>query len=342
MRFNLQSYKTVLIMLVAIAGLVACLVFTVARLLYVEADLRSEETHTNLWQITQAQFEATLASESLARAAAKDTFATPEQAPNFRFAILVSRLAVLLEGPQGELIERIGMMGTLKQRYLQITLAEPLFDQPLDPQTALQLRSQTRELAYELRDIANKVLLMSREDGARTRSMYLRAVFESLAFIVGIVITASFLLLRLFKGMQEARQAKRLLRQEQELSDLVINNISNQGIVIFDERLNCLLWNPGMEGLLGVRPDNTVGQSLESLDPLFAHSGITSALSQAVEGASSIREFEAVAGDGQERCLEVSCFPLSLGRAATWHRLRARRDRAVAGAQAGRTADSRS
>ncbi|KAB0266088.1 sensor histidine kinase [Microvirga brassicacearum] len=311
MRFKPQNYKAVFIMLVAIAGLVACLVFTVARLLYVEADLKSEDNQTNLWQITQAQFEATLVSESLARTAANDTFTTPEQEPNFRFAILISRLAVLLEGPHAELIERIGMMGSLKQHYLQITLAEPLLELPLDPQAALQLRAQTRELAYELRDIANKVLLMSREHGARTRSMYLRAVFESLAFIVGIVITASFLLLRLFKGMQEANQARRLLRQEQELSDLVINNISNQGIVIFDDRLNCLLWNPGMEELLGVRPDNTVGQNLQTLDPLFAHPGIVSALTQAVAGTSSIREYEAIA-DGQEKCLEVSCFPLTL------------------------------
>jgi PAS domain S-box-containing protein len=112
--------------------------------------------------------------------------------------------------------------------------------------------------------------------------------------------------------MQEANQAKRLLRQEQELSDLVINNISNQGIFIFDERLHCLLWNPGMEGLLGVRPDNTVGQSLETLDPLFGHQGVVSALAQAVEGASSIREYEAKAADGNDKCLEVSCFPLTL------------------------------
>ncbi|HVK90295.1 MAG TPA: PAS domain-containing protein, partial [Mycoplana sp.] len=312
MKRRLQNYRAVLIMLVAIAGLVACLVFTVARLLYVETDLRSDDGQTSLWQITQAQFEATLAAESLARAASGEPFSTREQEPAFRMAVLVSRLAALLEEPQAQLIDRIGMMGSLKQHYLQTSLAQPLLDGPLTAQSALQLRAQTRELAYELRDIANKVLLLSREHGAQTRSTYLRAVVESLAFILGIVVTASVLLLRLLKGMQEANQAKRLLRQEQELSDLVINNISNQGIVIFDERLHCLLWNPGMEGLLGVRPDNTVGQSLETLDPLFGHQGVVSALVRAVEGASSIREYEARAVDGLEKCLEVSCFPLTL------------------------------
>ena len=145
----------------------------------------------------------------------------------------------------------------------------------------MQLRSQTRDLAYDLRDIANQVLMLSREHGARTRSTYLRAVFESLAFILGIVVIASFLLLRLFKGMQEAKQAKRLLRQEQAISDLVINNISNQGIVIFDERLHCLLWNPGMESLLGVKPDSPSGEKLRRSG---SHSsimhGVVSALSR--------------------------------------------------------------
>lgn len=101
MKTKLQNYKAVLIMLVAIAGLVACLVFTVARLLYVETDLRSEDSQTSLWQITQAQFEATLAAESFARSAAGEAFSTPEQEPAFRMAILVSRIAVLLEGPRG-------------------------------------------------------------------------------------------------------------------------------------------------------------------------------------------------------------------------------------------------
>ena len=70
MKTKLQNYKAVLIMLLAIAGLVACLVFTVASLLYVESDLRSEDSQTSFWQITQAQFEATLTAESFAGSAA--------------------------------------------------------------------------------------------------------------------------------------------------------------------------------------------------------------------------------------------------------------------------------
>lgn len=310
MNANLKSYRTALVILVAIASMVACLVFTVARLLEVENDLRSEDTHTNLWQITQTQFEATLFAESLARFAARETFTDSEEAPDFRIAILVSRLAVLLDGPQGRLIEQFGQLGDLKRAYLQLTLAEPLVTGDLNPAVAMRLRAEARSLAQELRDIANKVMVLNREQGALKRSMYLRVVFEGIVFVVGIVLSASFLLLRLFKGVYEASQAKRLLRQEQELSDLVINNISNQGIVIFDEQLSCLLWNPGMETLLGLNADNTVGHRLQTLDPIFAKPEVRKGLTEALYGTSSTLENEGHSPQGQARCLEINCFPL--------------------------------
>ena len=312
MKLSLQSYRTSLITLVAIAGLVACLVFTIARLRNVGSDLQSEDTHTNLWQISQTQFEATLLAESLARKAGNEVFTDRRQEPDFRLSILISRLGVLLEGPQAAVVARVGMQGTLTQAYLHMSLAEPLLSGEVETQAALGLRAQAYSLAHDLRDAANRVLLLNREQAALTRSMYLRVVFEGLAFITGIVISAAFLLLRLFKGTREANQAKRLLRQEQELSDLVINNISNQGIVIFDEGLKCLLWNPGMEALLGLRPDSTVGQHLQDLDSLFNKPDIIKALTQAVQGESSVLEDDTPTSTGHERCLEINCFPLSM------------------------------
>jgi PAS domain S-box-containing protein len=142
--------------------------------------------------------------------------------------------------------------------------------------------------------------------------MYLRVVLKSLAFSVGILLSASFLFFRLFKGMQEAKQARRLLRQEQELSDLVINDISNQGIIIFDEAFKCLLWNPGMEGLLGVKPADAVGRNLQALTPIFGRPGIGEALSLAVQGVSSVHEDESILPSGEERCLEINCFPVTM------------------------------
>jgi PAS domain S-box-containing protein len=310
MKIKLRNYKAAVVTLAAIAVLAISLAFTVWRLLNVEQDLRTEDTHTNLWQISQTQFEASIFAEVLARTAAGETFADPEQAPAFRLAILISRLTVLLEGPQGKVIDRVGELESLKEAYLRLTHAEPLLEKGIDTQTATMLRVQARDLAYQLRDITNKVTLLVREEAMAKRSTYLRYVFESFAFIIGIAVSAAFLLVRLFKGMQETTQAKQLLKQEQELSDLVINNISDQGIVMFDAHLRCLLWNPGMEDLLNLKPDQAVGQHMQDLDPIFAREDVSNSLIRATEGMSSILENEASSPDGQERCLEINCFPV--------------------------------
>jgi PAS domain S-box-containing protein len=310
MRFSLNSYKGAVVTLMAIASLVVCLAFSVARLFEVERSLRTDGMHTNIWLVTQAQFEAAILAESLARKAANGTFSTPDQKPGFRANILISRLATLLEGPQGKIFEEIHLAGDLKQAYLQLTLAEPYLQGEVETQTASLLGEQARDLAFRLRSAANKIVALGREQAAAKRQDYLQVVFEGVAFLLGIVLSAAFLLVRLFKGVQEASQAKQLLKQEQELSDLVINNISNQGIIMFDSQLRCMLWNPGMEDLLNVKPDQALGQRMENLDPLFGKTEIVEALSRSTEGTSSILEHEAVTPEGNERCLEINSFPI--------------------------------
>ncbi len=312
MKLVLRNYKIAIVTFLAITSLVACLGFTVARLLDLEHDLRAEGMHANVWMVTQAQFEAAQFAESLTRTITSEGFSSEEQEPSFRAAILISRLAVLIEGPMGGTFREIGLLGDIKQHYLQLTLAEPLLNGPLDGQSAVLLRQQARDLAYDLRDASNQFLLFVRAQAALKRSEYMRVVFESFAFIIGIVLSAAFLIIRLFKGVQEASHAKQLLRQEQELSDLVINNISNQGIVMFDSTLQCLLWNPGMEGLLDIKAGQAIGLRMQDLDPLFDKPDVVQSLTQAIEGTSSIFEDEATLSGGQERCLEINCFPVSM------------------------------
>lgn len=312
MKLNLTNHKAGLVTLLAMAILAICLSFAVVRLFNIERDLRSEDTHTNLWMISQSQFEAALMGESLARYAGGENVTEYEQTPEFRLAILISRVSVLLEGPQAEIVNKIGLLGDIKSAYLQLTLAEPLIERKMSPEEARQLRAQVHDLGYILQNAANEVMLLNRAEASSKRAMYLQVVLESFAFLTGIVLSAAFLLLRLFRGVQEASRAKQLLQQEQELSDLVINNVSNQGIVMFDENLECLLWNPGMEGVLNVKPDLAVGRLMQDLDPLFAKGDVIRSLNLAVEGTSSVFEDELAGEEGQQRCLEINCFPVSM------------------------------
>ena len=166
-------------------------------------------------------------------------------------------------------MEILGVSADLKQAYLQLTMADAVLQDSIDGQAAMLMREQVRELAYKLRDAANRIVWLSREESVTKRSSYLQVVFESFAYLSGIVLCAAFLMVRLFKGVQEASQAKQLLKQEQELSDLVISNISNQGIVMFDGQLRCLLWNPGMEDLLDHQARSGGGPADAGSGPAF-------------------------------------------------------------------------
>jgi PAS domain S-box-containing protein len=310
MKLKLRNYNASLITLAAIGVLAISLAFTVWRLLAVGEDSPTGDSYSNLWEISQTQFEASVVAEALARTATGESFATPEETPGFRLAILIRRLSVLLEAEQKDLIGKVGALESLQESYRRLTDAEPLLTKAIDAQTAARLRVQVHDLANQLRGIANQAMLLSHEEKAEKRSLYLRYVFESFAFIIGIAISAAFLVMRLLKGMQETTQARQLLKQEQELSDLVINNISDLGIVMFDAELRCLLWNPGMEDLLNIKPDQAVGQHMQDLDPIFAQADAIDSLMRATKGMSSIFENETSSPDGQDRCLEINCFPV--------------------------------
>lgn len=310
MKLSLQNHKTALITLIAIVGLVASLAFNVARLLDIERDVRNETTYSSVWAMTQTQIDATLLAESLMRYAYKEAFATLEERPASRLPILIDRLGGLLEGPPAGTLDRIGMLGKLKENYLHFTLAVPLIETGLDTRSVLLLRDQAQDLARLMSEATNQVMILHRDDEASKRASYMRLVFQSTLFIIGIAISTAFLLVRLFKKINEARETRQLLLQEQKLSDLVINNISNQGIVIFDESLRCLLWNPGMEGLIGIKPEDAVGRGIQTLDPLFAKPDVANSLLGAVRGTNRIFEDASFLADGHERCLEINCLSL--------------------------------
>ena len=108
MKLKLRNYKASLITLAAIGVLAISLTFTVWRLLAVGEDSPIGDSYSNLWEISQTQFEASVVAEALARTATGESFASPEETPGFRLTILIRRLSVLLEGEQKDLIGRVG------------------------------------------------------------------------------------------------------------------------------------------------------------------------------------------------------------------------------------------
>ncbi|HEY8382504.1 MAG TPA: ATP-binding protein [Microvirga sp.] len=296
---------------VAAVSLIGCLVFAGVRLLQTDRALRRLQTSTDVWHVMQAQYEMALFSQSLARQAAGEVFATPEDAPPFRFDIMMSRIEFLMEGPQLRALQNLAPTDELVMLHRQVASAEQAIEAGLSPPEALSLAAQAIRLGDMLRGFANTQVHRNRVDNARNREYYLRIVYESMASVLGIIVSAGILAFRLWSGLRETKQAQTLLRQEQEFSELVID-LSNQGIVILDQTLTCLLWNPGMEALLEAKAENVVGRPVQSVLPIFRSPRIEAAMLQAMGGASSMVEDESLTPQLQLRCLEISCHPLRM------------------------------
>lgn len=309
MTLRLPSRSTV-VTLVAITSLIGCLVFASVRLLQADNTLRVR-TESTLWLVTQSQYEAMLFSKAMALAAAGEPADGGALAE--RHAILLSRVGMLLEGPQLRRLGEIADLSGVRRSYDLLLHAEAAIAAGPDRDAAAGLEAEATRLAAELRSVANRHLLAEREQAAAARDRYVRAIFEGMAAVAGIMVSAAALAWRLVEGSRETRRAESLLRQEQAFSDLVVN-LSNQGILILDESRICLLWNPGMKVLFGLEGEGAVGRPIDAALPLFRSAALDAALEAAGGGRSCTFEEEDAGSDGAHRCLEISCHPLSMSR----------------------------
>jgi PAS domain S-box-containing protein len=294
---------------VAIASLIGCLGFAAVRLYQADHALRSMDTESYVWFLSQGQYEAVRFAEASLRA---PRTAAPGERDELqeRYDIMMSRLAYFMEGKPLRKMEAIGFDGPIREQYETLTRAEPLIRASLSEGQLAGLNVTAMGAARILRDAANKAVAIGRQEASETRQNYLQVLLESIGSVTGILFGAAVLSWLLLKGMRDSQRTQRLLRQEQEFSDLVIS-LSNQGVVIFDTRLRCLLWNPGMEVLLGVHSHEVVGRALEAADPLFRSADVTGVVQRAVRGESALIEHEDITAE-RERCLEISCHPLRM------------------------------
>lgn len=301
--------RAVVVTLVAITSLVGCLAFAAVRLYQADQALRGMDTESYVWFLSQGQYEAVRFAEAVLRDSRDDRPEAKDEVQE-RYDIMVSRLALFNEGRSLRKMEALGFATPIQEQYLFWRKTEARLASSLSDDDAGSLHNAAMETARVLRDATNRAVSVGRQEASQTRQNYLQVLLESIASVMGILFGAAVLSWRLLKGMRETQRAQRLLRQEQEFSDLVIS-LSNQGIVIFDTGLRCLLWNPGMEALLGVDSHAVVGRPLEAADPIFRNPDISSVVRRATLGESTLIEHEELTSS-PERCLEISCHPLRM------------------------------
>jgi PAS domain S-box-containing protein len=294
--------------LVAMASLVGCLVFAAVRLYQADRDLRTTDVDNYVYHFTQAQYEAARFAECVTRKI-YEGLSDPDEL-QLRYDILLSRLGYFMDGHPAQKLEQLGNAGLIRSLYAAWLQRQNLVASGIGVEQGKALAREAMSTAQVFREAANAAMLAKRELEATARQQYMDVLFQSIGSVLGILFGAAVLSLRFYRGIRETRRAQRLLRQEQEFSDLVIN-LSHQGIIIFDSNLRCLLWNPGMEALLQTESHMVVGRPLVSAVPLFERAEIESVLRRATRGESGLVECEAADPD-RERCIEISCHPLRM------------------------------
>jgi PAS domain S-box-containing protein len=98
--------------------------------------------------------------------------------------------------------------------------------------------------------------------------------------IVGLIVTV--------RDITARKQAEEALQASQQFNQQIITN-AREGIIVYDNSLRYLLWNPAMETLSGLSAETVIGQHALEINPEAASNGIYLNLQAAVQGETPPR-----------------------------------------------------
>lgn len=203
---------------IAIGAFVVLLAFALFRLAGAEATMRENEADNMLWAISQAQSAALLLDAAAARQAGlPETTAEVER----RYNVVLSRLALLSQGPQLRYMRDLGYSEDLAQAERTIRAIESdILDLSLgDIETAKAIHQILGPLNRALGRAANKAMVGRWEaTGARLdrqRAAIIQVIVSILAIIgLGIVLSVTML-----RAMAQRQRFLRSFIHEQETAE---------------------------------------------------------------------------------------------------------------------------
>ena len=302
---NRFTSGTTVVAALIIAVLVGVLSFSFSRLIEIRREFQKEALYSVLWPVTQAQYQAMRLADALAPVE-DGTRTTPMD----QLDITVGGLSLLFEGEYRGILIDYGELERAR-RYYDALASTAVGTAVADPRAShAGVRLLARETAAYLRSLANRIVLQNHAYAQTLRDRYLQILLETATSFAAVLLASIFFTIRFVRRVNENIRTRQLLVEQERLADLVINNVSSQGIVIFDGHLTCLLWNPGMVALSGRPAADMTGRTLEHESSLFAKPGVRAALLRAAAGIGSVIEDEGTSSLGRERLLEIHSYPL--------------------------------
>ena len=96
-----------------------------------------------------------------------------------------------------------------------------------------------------------------------------------ITIVVGTLVSCIIFLTVFYildKEIGERKRVESAIRREMEFSDRLLNS-SIDGIVAFDSECRYTLWNPGIETMLGIKKENTIGRNAFEVLPFLKEIG---------------------------------------------------------------------
>jgi len=293
-----------------IAVLVGISGFNFSRLVEMRQEFQKDALYVVLWPVTQAQYQVARLADRLAppepdvSADAQKTLAARQ------LDVAVSSLSQLLEGHFRQVLANYGYLDKVRGHYTNFArLAAEDLGRP-GREAESRIRDYARVAGADLRDLANRIVLESNAYVKDLRTRYLQMLIETAVAFLCLLLASVFFTVNFLRSVNENKRTRQRLIEQEELADLVINNVTSQGIVIFDQNLTCLLFNPGMETLLGLRAADVTGTDIRERVPLFRKPSLDIMLQAAIGGTHSVIEDEGLSPTGQDRLLEIHSYPL--------------------------------
>ncbi len=213
---DLFAYVTVGVTMLAFAVL---LVFALIRLLDTEAEIRRSQGDNMLWSISQAQSAALLLDVAVSQ---KSSIPDSEVDIARRYDVLLSRLALLTEGPQARYMEELGMGESLARQDSAIRALETeLHTLSLgDATVALSIHELLETLSRDLGRAANRSMVKHWDATGARLDRQQAAIIQVIVSILGIIALGIFLSVMMLRTMAERQRIRMSLSRERESAEL--------------------------------------------------------------------------------------------------------------------------
>lgn len=282
MRHFPNSTLRLVLPLAAVVVFTILLTFSLIRMFEIENAMRVEAEQNMLWVLHQSEVAALRLTETAALADLGE--ATPDDLL-LRFDILVSRFALLNDGPQRRFLEKNGFSDDLD--HLSGTLASiaPMIA-GFTPGDGAPLRASLSSFPRLFGRAANAAMIAEWDELGGRLEIYRAQLRQIIASLIGIMIAGGILAVTLVMALRQSRQRNRMLRRERDFSALLVSS-SGEGILAVDRATRCTMWNGAMTKMLGTTDEEAIHRPLDKIAGFFDTTPVRRGIERALQGETS-------------------------------------------------------